>query len=236
MVLSNDQQYLYDICLAISRSEYYSDLALRKPAPVAHFRRLTTAGRILRLYVTTDKPIGNLIILATYIMKWLKFETPTPKVPGSNLRFATVVTRKNTQRLLSVPLLDGSTKKSHQFHLPLHPTDGSTSTSTPISPKFKVYDHFIAQSLHMPAHTQMGGNNLRICTQRNYRFLDIQIISNKLGVAPVFHRAVPSYSDVYKSVSASGHSFCLVVEIRASEPKDTRFQSSYCHKVERFAL
>ncbi|GBN11621.1 hypothetical protein AVEN_111506-1 [Araneus ventricosus] len=28
-------------------------------------------------------------------------------------------------------------QKSHQFHLLLHPTDGSTSTSTPSSPKFK---------------------------------------------------------------------------------------------------
>ncbi|GBM87549.1 hypothetical protein AVEN_107199-1 [Araneus ventricosus] len=69
MVLSNDQQYLYDICLAISRGECYSDLALKKPSPVAHSRWLTTAGRILRLYVATEKPSDNLIILATYIMK-----------------------------------------------------------------------------------------------------------------------------------------------------------------------
>ncbi|GBM47545.1 hypothetical protein AVEN_90258-1 [Araneus ventricosus] len=38
MVLSNDQQCLYDICLAISRGECYSDLALKKPGPVAHSR------------------------------------------------------------------------------------------------------------------------------------------------------------------------------------------------------
>ncbi|GBN65946.1 hypothetical protein AVEN_52346-1 [Araneus ventricosus] len=69
MVLSNDQQYLYDICLEISHGECYSDLALRKPDPVAHSRWLTTAGRILRLYVVTEKPSGNLIILAAYIMK-----------------------------------------------------------------------------------------------------------------------------------------------------------------------
>ncbi|GBO10312.1 hypothetical protein AVEN_142279-1 [Araneus ventricosus] len=40
MVLSNDQQYLYDICLAISRVECYSDLALRIPGEVAHSRWL----------------------------------------------------------------------------------------------------------------------------------------------------------------------------------------------------
>ncbi|GBN09382.1 hypothetical protein AVEN_29467-1, partial [Araneus ventricosus] len=44
MVLSNEQQYLYDICLAISRDECYSDLALRKPGPVVHSRWLTIAG------------------------------------------------------------------------------------------------------------------------------------------------------------------------------------------------
>ncbi|GBM94152.1 hypothetical protein AVEN_89595-1 [Araneus ventricosus] len=69
VVLSNDQQYLYDICLAISRGEYYSDIALRKPDPVAHSRWITVAGRILRSYVVTEKPSDNLIILTTYIMK-----------------------------------------------------------------------------------------------------------------------------------------------------------------------
>ncbi|GBO03131.1 hypothetical protein AVEN_260471-1 [Araneus ventricosus] len=101
------------------------------------------------------------------------------KGPQFYPRTATVVTRKNTQHLLSVPLLDGS-----------------TSASTPSSAKFKVYHrfiaqksvtHFTAQCLHVAAHTQMGANNLRICTQHNYRFLDIQMISNKPGVAPVVH-------------------------------------------------
>ncbi|GBL94386.1 hypothetical protein AVEN_7359-1 [Araneus ventricosus] len=69
MVHNNDQQYLYDICLAISRGECYSELALRKPGPVTHSRWLTISGRILRLHVVTVKPSDNLIILATYIMK-----------------------------------------------------------------------------------------------------------------------------------------------------------------------
>ncbi|GBN75856.1 hypothetical protein AVEN_101839-1 [Araneus ventricosus] len=45
MVLSNDQQYLYEICLAISCGECYSDLALRKPDPVAQSRWITIAAR-----------------------------------------------------------------------------------------------------------------------------------------------------------------------------------------------
>ncbi|GBM02987.1 hypothetical protein AVEN_14503-1 [Araneus ventricosus] len=69
IVLSNDQQYLYDICLPISRGECYSDLALRKPGPVVHSRWLKIAGRILKLYAVTEKSSHNPIILATYIMK-----------------------------------------------------------------------------------------------------------------------------------------------------------------------
>ncbi|GBO20018.1 hypothetical protein AVEN_14435-1 [Araneus ventricosus] len=49
---------------------------------------------------------------------------------------------KNTQQLLSVPLLDGSTK-NHIIHLLLHsPDDSSTTpTATQLS-QFKVYDTF----------------------------------------------------------------------------------------------
>ncbi|GBM91640.1 hypothetical protein AVEN_107748-1 [Araneus ventricosus] len=59
----------------------------------------------------------------------------------------------------------------------------------------KVYDHFIAQSLQVPAHHQSGQQSAHM--HAAHRFLDIQIISNKLGVAPVAHRATPSYCDVY---------------------------------------
>ncbi|GBN52537.1 hypothetical protein AVEN_165560-1 [Araneus ventricosus] len=58
----------------------------------------------------------------------------------------------------------------------------------------KVYDHFIAQSRQVPAHHQSGQQSAHM--HAAHRFLDIQIISNKLGVAPVAHHATPSYSDV----------------------------------------
>ncbi|GBL92196.1 hypothetical protein AVEN_91530-1 [Araneus ventricosus] len=58
-----------------------------------------------------------------------------------------------------------------------------------------------------------------------HRFLDIQIISNKLGVAPVAHRATPSYSEYINQYPPLdiGNSFSLVVKIRDSEPKGLRF-------------
>jgi len=63
--LSMEQKYLYEICLAVSCGECGADLAARRPGPVVHSRWLTTANRILRLYISTDSPSANLIVLAT---------------------------------------------------------------------------------------------------------------------------------------------------------------------------
>ncbi|GBN71335.1 hypothetical protein AVEN_190770-1 [Araneus ventricosus] len=65
-------------------------------------------------------------------------------------------------------------------------------------PISKSVMHFIAQAIG--AAICAFARSTRKC---NYRFLDIQIVSNKLEVAPVVHRDAPSYSDVYKSVSTS---------------------------------
>ena len=67
--LSNDQRYLYDMCQAVSSGKCSADLALRKPGPVVHSRWLTTANRLLRLYVATERPSSNLITLVTYVIK-----------------------------------------------------------------------------------------------------------------------------------------------------------------------
>ncbi|GBM60547.1 hypothetical protein AVEN_274325-1, partial [Araneus ventricosus] len=137
---------------------------------------------------------------------------------------AKVVTRgqKNTQQL-SVPLIDGSTKYQvnsifcyiHQMAARQLLQQRSSPNSKPMTHFIaqkacdtfhstkpvthftapKVYDHFIAQSLHVPVHHQSGQQSAHM--HAAHRFLDIQIISNKLGVAPVAHRATPSYSNVY---------------------------------------
>jgi hypothetical protein len=77
--LSKDQLYLYDISMAISRGAVSLLLASYKPGPVVHSRWLTTANRILRLYVSTKKPSQNLVLIVTFIMKvygpmWFKIK------------------------------------------------------------------------------------------------------------------------------------------------------------------
>ncbi|PGH37161.1 MAG: hypothetical protein CRN43_22805 [Candidatus Nephrothrix sp. EaCA] len=67
--LSTDQRYLMEICNNIRIGECEVDLAMRNPGCLNHSRWLTTANRILRLYVSDKKPSENLKTLVTYIIR-----------------------------------------------------------------------------------------------------------------------------------------------------------------------
>lgn len=67
--LSTDQKYLYEICQGISLGNVSTSLSQREPGKMAHSRWVTTANRILRLYVSTISPSENLKILAQYVVK-----------------------------------------------------------------------------------------------------------------------------------------------------------------------
>ena len=67
--LSTDQKYLFEMCLSISNGNCSIDLSRRNPGKQAHSRWLTTANRILRLYISKKSPKENLKILAEFIVK-----------------------------------------------------------------------------------------------------------------------------------------------------------------------
>lgn len=67
--LSTDQRYLLEMCNSISKGECSVDLAMRNPGCLNHSRWLTTANRILRLYVSDKKPSENLKTLVTFIIR-----------------------------------------------------------------------------------------------------------------------------------------------------------------------
>jgi hypothetical protein len=67
--LSTDQRYLLEMCNSISKGECRVDLAMRNPGCLNHSRWLTTANRILRLYVSDKKPSKNLKTLVTFIIR-----------------------------------------------------------------------------------------------------------------------------------------------------------------------
>lgn len=66
--LSTDQEYLYNMCAAVAKGHCPPELAMRKPGPVVHSRWLTTASRLLRLYVSTAEPSSSLKALCSYVM------------------------------------------------------------------------------------------------------------------------------------------------------------------------
>jgi len=67
--LSTDQQYLWDISNAVVTGQCSVNLSRKDPGTLNHSRWLTTANRILRLYVGSCKPSVELQTLAMYVVK-----------------------------------------------------------------------------------------------------------------------------------------------------------------------
>ena len=66
--LSSDQKYLLSIYNAVRMGLFLLIWLCKKPAHLRHSRWLTTACRILRLYVSASEPSTALINLVHYIM------------------------------------------------------------------------------------------------------------------------------------------------------------------------
>ena len=67
--LSTDQMYLYKIYRLVSSGMVPESLAKRHPGNISHARWLTTADRLLRLYVATGSRDESLIILVNFTLK-----------------------------------------------------------------------------------------------------------------------------------------------------------------------
>ncbi len=105
--LSTDQQYLWEMCEAISKGECSPDLSKRNPGALNHSRWVTTANRVLRLYVACEEPSINLKHLVTYIVKvygplWFTIRMHPSCKDGARHLFRTI----QLSRYLSKELLD----------------------------------------------------------------------------------------------------------------------------------
>ena len=67
--LSTDQKYLYDMLMAIGNGSVSRELEKRNPGKTHKARWLTTANRLLRLYVATNKPSKVQITITKYIVE-----------------------------------------------------------------------------------------------------------------------------------------------------------------------
>lgn len=103
--LSTDQMYLLQICQAVKSGVCPAELARKSPGNISHARWLTTANRILRLYITESKPSKNLTKLAKYVVlvyapTWFEVKRTKSCVEGSKLLF------KMIQRSRYMPMVD----------------------------------------------------------------------------------------------------------------------------------
>ena len=69
--LRSDQKNLFSIFRAVRMGFVSPHLASQKPGPLNHSRWLTTACRMLRLYVSTSQSSSALIDLVQYIMAFM---------------------------------------------------------------------------------------------------------------------------------------------------------------------
>ncbi|KAK0069077.1 hypothetical protein Bpfe_001259 [Biomphalaria pfeifferi] len=93
--LSTDQRYLHEMCLSGMTGCCSEELARRNPGKMAHSRWLTTANRILRVYISQQNPTHSLQMLATYIMQvyapvWFAIKSKPSCVDGTKHIWLTV--------------------------------------------------------------------------------------------------------------------------------------------------
>lgn len=102
--LGTDQMYLAKIYNAIREGECSSSLAQQNPGKMGHARWLTTANRILRLYVSSEEPSDNFKCIVEYIMKiyvpcWFEIKKHSSAAQGSKHLYQMV----KLSRSLSLP-------------------------------------------------------------------------------------------------------------------------------------
>lgn len=105
-MLSKDQQYLLDISKAIKSGHCPEDLSIREPGPLSNSRWLTTANRVLRLYISLINPSESLkqivvFILKSYMPVWFNIKQSKYFTEGPKHVFLAI----KTSRYLSDDLL-----------------------------------------------------------------------------------------------------------------------------------
>lgn len=85
------------MCQGIANKYISLSLSQRDPGKLNHSRWLTTANRILRLYVSIEHPTHNLKVLAEYVMKvyasmWFKIKSQ-PWCQYGSVHFYNIVTK-----------------------------------------------------------------------------------------------------------------------------------------------
>ena len=80
-ILSKDQQSLLDISSAIKSGSCSEDLSAREPETISHSRWLTTANKVLQLYLSLENPTDKHKILVSFLLKSnAPLPSPSPRM------------------------------------------------------------------------------------------------------------------------------------------------------------
>ncbi|GBM46107.1 hypothetical protein AVEN_236125-1 [Araneus ventricosus] len=144
-ILIEDQQYLLDISYAVKSGSFPEDLSVCEPGPLSHSRRLTTANRVLRLYLSIENPTDEYRILVSFILKsympvWFHIKKNTANECIRNLS----VLGLETNPLTELIIINHCVAKLHEeivhrWELTLNPDSFPTLKKNPDSfPTLKV--------------------------------------------------------------------------------------------------
>ena len=121
--LSTDQKYLLEIYGAASIGRVSEGFGKRSPRTLNHSRWLTTANRILRLYVSTNHPEEKLMTLVNFVMKvyvpmWFEIKAMPYADSGARYIFKALVKQQSKEvKEIVLPVMQRNAYFAHHENI-----------------------------------------------------------------------------------------------------------------------
>lgn len=119
--IRSDQLYLYRMVVAVNTGSCDEILAAQKPGPVSTARWLTTASRLLRLYVSKSHPTEDLKNLVAFIVKvyapfWFLVKSEPQCINGSRHLFKYILWIRQLPMHIQMIIRPTIENNSYYFH------------------------------------------------------------------------------------------------------------------------
>lgn len=119
--IRSDQRYLYRMVVAVSNGSCDKMLATQNPGPVSTARWLTTASRLLRLYVSKTHPTEELKILVAFVVKvyapfWFLVKSQPQFIHGSRHLFKYILWIRQLPTHIQMIIRPTIANNSYYFH------------------------------------------------------------------------------------------------------------------------
>ncbi|XP_036347606.1 uncharacterized protein LOC118756984, partial [Rhagoletis pomonella] len=119
--LRNDQRYLFDMVLAVNNGECDEYLASKSPGPVSTARWLTTASRLLRVYVSKESPSAELRNMVEFVVKvyapfWFLVKSQPQAIHGSRHVFKYICWIRELSNAVQAIIRSAIENNAYYFH------------------------------------------------------------------------------------------------------------------------